>query len=146
MPSRRTVAACATCGVCQTGLVERCHLDELGQFDPLDQQLRYPVTATDGDRLGGVEIDQRYLDFTAVTGVDGSWTVDYRKPHARSQSRSGMDQADHSLRNGNRDAGGHQGTPARRQLDIDGTVEINSGVAGMRTARQRQLAVQTHDR
>ena len=37
MSSRRSVAAFATGGVPQPGLVERRHFDELGQFNTLNQ-------------------------------------------------------------------------------------------------------------
>lgn len=37
MSSRRAVAACATGGVPQPGLVERGNLDKLGQFNTLNQ-------------------------------------------------------------------------------------------------------------
>ncbi len=57
-----------------------------------------------------------------------------------------MYQTDHSERNGHRDAGRHQGTPSRRQFDVDRTVEIDAGVAIVGAARQRQTAIQTNNR
>ncbi len=74
----------ATGGFAQPGLVERRNLDQLRQLDPLHQQLGDAVTAMDHDRLGRVQVDQCDLDFAAVTGVDGAWTVHDRKPNARS--------------------------------------------------------------
>ena len=45
------MAAVATGGVRQAGLVERSHLDQLGQFDSLNQQLGDPIAAMHDDRL-----------------------------------------------------------------------------------------------
>jgi len=89
------------------------------------------------DGLDGVEIDQRNLDLTAIARVDGARTVDDRKPYPRSQSRSRVDQADHSERNGDRDARPHQGALPRIQLDVFCAVEIDPGVAFVRAAGQR---------
>ena len=44
------MATVATGCVGQTGLVERRHLDQLGQLDPLHQQLGDPVAAVHDDR------------------------------------------------------------------------------------------------
>ncbi len=45
------MAAIATGGFGQAGLVERRHLDQLGQLDPLHKQLGDPVAAVHDDRL-----------------------------------------------------------------------------------------------
>ncbi len=50
MSAGGTVAAVATGSVGQAGLVERRHLDQFGQFDPLHQQLGDPVAAMHDDR------------------------------------------------------------------------------------------------
>src|SRR5882762_10681084 len=68
MSAGGTVATGTTGCVGQAGLVERRHLDQLGQLDPLHQQLGDPVSAMQDDRLLGVEIDQRDLDLTPVPG------------------------------------------------------------------------------
>ena len=146
MPSRRTVAARATCGVGQPGLVERGNLDEFRQLDALDQKLGNSVTAIDHDRFGGVEVDQRHLDLAAVAGINGTRTVDDRKPHARSQSRPGMDEADHSFRYRHRNPGGHQRALPRCQQDVDRAVQIDPRITGMRANRQRQITIQAYDR
>lgn len=52
------MATAATGSICQTSLVERRHLDQVGQFDSLNQKLRDPVCAVYDDGLGRVEIDQ----------------------------------------------------------------------------------------
>ena len=106
----------------QPGRVERRHLNQVHQFDPLHQQLGNAVAAVNHDGLDRVEIDQRNLDLAAIARVDGSRAVDDRKPYPRSQSRAGVDQADHSERNGDRDARSHQGTPAGIELDVFGAV------------------------
>ena len=121
----------------QPGLVERRHLNQLHQFDPLHQQLGDAIAAVHDDGLDQVEIDQRNLDLPAIARVDGAGTVDDRKPNPRSQSRAGVDQADHSERNGDRDARSHQGTLARIQLDVFRAVEVDSGVAVVGAAGQR---------
>jgi len=50
------VATVATGCVGQAGLVERRHLDQLGQLDPLHKQLGDPVSTMQDDRLLGVEM------------------------------------------------------------------------------------------
>src|SRR5689334_7454588 len=70
MSAGGTVATVATGCVGQAGLVERRHLDQLGQFDALHQQLGDPVSAVHDDRRLLVEVDQSHLDLTAVSGVD----------------------------------------------------------------------------
>lgn len=125
----------------QPGLVERRHLDQLDQLDPLHQQLGNPVAAVHHDRLVWVEIDQRNLDLAAVARVDGARAVDDRKSDARGQSRARVDQADHPVRNGDRDARSHQGTSPGVQLDVFGAVEIDPGVAVMGAAGQRKPGV-----
>ena len=127
----------ATGRFAQPGRVERRHLNQLHQFDPLHQQLGYAVAAVNHDGLDRVEIDQRNLDLATIARVDGARAVDDRKPHPRSQSRAGVDQADHSERNRDRDARSHQGTLPGIQLDVFRTVEIDTGVAVVGAAGQR---------
>jgi len=129
----------------QPGLVERRHLDQLDQFDPLHQQLGDPVAAVHHDGLARVEIDQRNLDLAAIAGIDGTRTVDDRKAHPRSQSRARVDQADHSERNGDRDARSHQSSLPRAQFDVFCAVEIDPGVAVVGTAGQRKFGVEADD-
>jgi len=121
----------------QPGHVERRHLNQLDQFDPLHQQLGDAVAAVDHDGLDRVEVDQRNLDLAAIARVDGARAVDDRKPYPRSQSRAGVDQADHSERNGDRNAGPHQGTLPGLQLDVFCAVKIDPGVAVVGAAGQR---------
>ena len=135
------MATVATGSVGQTGLVERRHLDELGQLDPLHQQLGDPVPTMHDDGPLGVEVDQRDLDLTAVTGIDRPRTVDDRKPHAGSQTRAGMHQPDHPERDRHRDTRRHQGTVARRQFDVLRAVEVDAGIAVVGSAGHRQLVV-----
>src|SRR5262249_13770637 len=61
MSAGGTVATVATGCVGQAGLVERRHLDQLGQLDPLHKQLRDPVSAMHDDRRPGVKVDQGNL-------------------------------------------------------------------------------------
>ena len=93
------------------------------------------------DGLGWVEVDQRDLDLPAVARIDGARTVDDRKPYPRSQSRPGVDQADHSERNGDRDTRSHQGALPRIQLDVFCAVQIDPGIAVVGAAGQRQFGV-----
>jgi len=136
------VTTVATGCVGQPGLVERRDLDQVDQFDPLHQQLGNPVAAVHHDRLDRVEIDQRDLDLAAIARVDGARAVDDRKPYPRSQSRARVNQADHSERNGDRDARSHQRTPPRIQFDVFRAVEIDPSVAVVGAAGQRQAGVE----
>jgi len=140
------VAAAATGSICQPSLVERRHIDKVDKLDALHQQLGDPVTALDDDRRRRVEIDQRDFDFATITGVDGAWTVDDRKPNARSQSGSWVHQPNHPVRDGDGDAGGHQRAVAGRQLDVLGAVEIHPRVTVVGPGGQRKPGVETNNR
>ena len=140
------MAAVATGSICQTGLVERRHLDEVDQLDALHQQLGNPVTAADDDRHRRVEIDQRDLDLTTVARIDGARAVDDRKTNPRSQSGPGMNQTDHSVRDRDRDAGAHQRAVAGRQLDVLGAVKIHARVTVVGPGGQRKPGVETNNR
>jgi len=129
----------------QPGLVERRHLDQLDQLDPLHQQLGYAVAAVHHDGLDRVEIDQRNLDLAAIARVDGARTVDDRKAHACRQSRARVDQADHSERNRDRDAGSHQRASPGVQPDLFCAVKIDPGVAVVGTTGQRKFRVEADD-
>lgn len=135
----------ATGRVGQPGLVERRDLDQLHQLDPLHQQLGDAVAAMHHDRLGRIEVDQRDLDFAAVAGVDGTGTVDDRKPNARSQSRPRVHQADHAERDGDRYARAHQGAPPGLEFDVFGAVEVDPRVAFVGAGGQRKLGVKADD-
>jgi len=139
------VTAVATGCFGQPGLVERRHLDELDQLDPLHQQLGDAIAPVHHDWLGRVEVDECDLDFAAVTRVDGAGAVDDRKPNSRGQSRPRMNQADHSERNGNRHTRSHQGASPRVQLHVFCAVEIDSGITLVGTSGQRKPGVKTHD-
>jgi hypothetical protein len=78
------VATVASGSIGQPCLVERRHLDKFDQLDALYQQLGDTVAAMHDDRRRGVEVDQRYLDLTAIAGIDGARAVDDRKPRPRS--------------------------------------------------------------
>ena len=136
------MTAVATGRVGQPGFVEGRDLNQFDQLDPLHQQLGDPVTAIHHDRRHRVEVDQGDLDLTTVARVDGAGTVDDRKPDPRGQSRTRMHQADHSERNGHRDARPHQGTLPGCQLDVFSAVEIHPGVAVMSSAGQREIWVE----
>lgn len=129
----------------QSGLVEGRHLDQLDQLDPLHQQLGDPVAAVHHDRIDRVEVDQRHLDLAAISRVDRPRTVHDRKSNARGQSRTRVDQADHPVRNRDRDARSHQGTSARVELDVFCAVKIDPGVALVGAAGQRQFGVEADD-
>src|SRR6478672_5930532 len=79
MSAGGTVATVATGCVGQAGLVERRHLDQLGQLDPLHKQLGDPVSPVHDDRRLGVQVDQGNLDLAAIAGVDRARAVDDRK-------------------------------------------------------------------
>ena len=136
------MTAVATGCLGQPGLVERRDLNQLDQLDPLNQQLRDPVTAMHVDRRGRVEVDQRNLDLTTVARVDGARAIDDRKPHPCRQSRARMDQSDHSERDGHRDARAHQGTLPGCQLNVFCAIQIDSGVARMSAAGQREPGIE----
>ena len=123
------MAALTTGGISKTRLFERGHLDQFWQFNLLDHQLGDAITALNDDGRVGIEVDQRNPDFPAVTGVDGAGTVDDRKPHARSQTRTRMNQANHALRDCHRDTGGNQSATSGCQFDVLGAVEIDTSIA-----------------
>jgi len=129
----------------QPGLVERRHLDQLDQLDPLHEQLGDAIATVHNDGLGRVEIDQRNLDLATIARVDGAGTVDDRKSNARSQSRTRMDQADHSERNGDRHAGSYQRPPARVEPDLFSAVQVDTGIALVGATGQREFGVKTDD-
>lgn len=137
------MATVATRGLGQPRLIERRDLNQRRQLDPLHQQLGDTVTATHDDRRVRVEVDQCDLDFATIPGIDGARTVDNRKPDPRSQSRTRVDETDHSERNGDREAGRHQGALTGRKVDIVDAIEIHPSIALMGAARQRKLRVQT---
>ena len=125
----------------QPGLVERRDLDQLNQLDPLHQQLGDAVATLHHDRRGRVEVDQGDLDLATVARVNGTGTVDDRKPHARSQTRARVDEPDHSERDSDRDARAHQGAVSRCQRDVFGAEEIHPGVAVMGAAGHRKCGI-----
>lgn len=57
-----------------------------------------------------------------------------------------MHQADHAVRDGNRDPGTHQRALTRCQLDILGAVKIHAGVTVVGPAGQGKFAVQADNR
>lgn len=140
------MASVAAGGAGQSGLLERGHLIQLNQFDPLYQQLSDAVATAHHDRGDRVEIDQGDFDLPAVTRIDGTRAVDNRKPHSDSQTRAWMHQAHHAERDGDRNAGRHQGPMAGSKFDVGGTVEIDAGIAGMGTTGQRELTVEANNR
>lgn len=129
----------------QPRIVERRDFDQVDQLDPLHQQLSDAVAAMHHDGLDGVKIDQRHLDFAAIARIDGSRAVDDRKPKPRGQPRTGVNQTDHPVRDGDRNAGSHQGPMPGLQLDLLRAVEIHPGVSVVGAAGQRKLRVKTDD-
>src|ERR1700758_5576466 len=95
------------------------------------------------DGLTGVEVDQRNLYLAAIARVDGARTVDDRKSHPRSQSRARVNQADHPVRDGDRDTRSHQGSLPEVQLDVFCAVTIIPRIAVMSAAGQREFGVET---
>lgn len=57
-----------------------------------------------------------------------------------------MDQAHHAVRDSHGDSGGHQRALPRPQFDIVGAEEVDTGVAVVGPAGQRELAVQANHR
>lgn len=129
----------------QPGLVERRHLDQLHQLDPLHQQLGDPVATVHHDGLDRVEVDQRDLDLAAIARIDGARTVDDRKPNSCGQSRAWMDQSDHSERNGDRHSRPDEGPAPGIQPNLFRAVEVNAGVPVVGTGGQRKLGVKADD-
>lgn len=146
MSTGGTVAAGAARRAGQPHLVERCHLNQFGQFNPLHHELSDPVPAMYHDRRHRIEVDQSNLDLATIARIDRPRTVDDRKTYPRSETRSGMHQTHHSERDRHRDPGGHQGTAAGTEFDIDGAVEVDAGIALMGTAGQRQPTIQANNR
>lgn len=137
MTAARSVAARAARRVIQ--LID---LDKLGQFDPLDHKLRDAIAAFDDNRLVGIQINQANLDFTAIARVDGPGRVDNRQSGTRRQPRPRVDQADRRVRKHDRYAGGNELSTAGRQLQVDGRIQVDASIVGMRADRQRQLGVE----
>ncbi len=130
----------------QPRLVKRRNLDHVDQFNSLNEQLSDAVAAVHDDRGDRIEINQRYLDLAAISGVNGARTVDDRKTQARSQTGTRVHQPHHAVRDGDRNAGGHQGTLTRRKLDVLGAVQVDSGVTVVGATGQRQAGVQADNR
>ncbi len=103
----------------QPGLVERRDLDQVHQLDALHQQ-RDAVATVHHDRRGGVQVDQRDLDFATIARIDGSRAVDNGKSDPGRQSRAGMHQSDHAERDGDGYAGTDQGPVPGCQFQILG--------------------------
>ena len=113
-----------------------------GGFHPLDDQLGDPVAPAQHDRLGRVGVEQRHADLAAVAGVDRSGGIDHGQAVAYGQSRARVHQSDVPERQGQRDAGRHQGAFARGQRDV------HRAPAGRRRRRRagRSWAVPVRDR
>ncbi len=73
-------------------------LDESGPFEPLNHQLRDPISSLEAHRSLAIVVDQENLDLASITRVDRAWCVDDGNPVFRRQSRSWMDQGDDSPR------------------------------------------------
>ncbi len=101
--------------------------------------MRSPRCTTIG--VGRVEVDQGDLDLATVARVDGTGTVDDRKPNPRGQSRTRMHQSDHPERDGDRDTRSHQSPFPGVQPDVFRAVEVHAGVTVVRTAGQGQFGV-----
>lgn len=140
------MAPIATGSVSQPGFVERRHLDQLGEFDPLHQQLGDAVTAADHDRRARVEVDQRHPDLTPIARIDRPRAVDNREANARSQTRPRMNQAHHAVRNRHGNARRNERPRTRGELNVAGAEEIDACVTVVRPGGHRQIAIQTHDR
>ncbi len=146
MSARGTVATGATGGIGHSGLIERRDLDQVDQLDALHQQLRDSVATVDHDRRRWVEIDQRDLDLTTVTRIDGAGTVDDRKSHPRSQTGPRVHETYHPDRNGHRDSRPHQRPVSGRKLDVFGAVEVYAGITVVGPGGQRKPGVETNNR
>lgn len=57
-----------------------------------------------------------------------------------------MHQANHSDRDGDRDAGPHQGTMPGREFDVFGAAQIHAGVTLVSTAGQRKPGIEADNR
>lgn len=126
------MATFATGCLGQPGFVERRDLNQIDQLDPLHQQLGDAVASMHHDRRGGVQVDQRDLDFATISRVDGAGAIDDGKTYPRGQTGPRMDQPDHA--EGNRDGNSRadQGAVPGRQLDVFGAEQIDPGVAFVR--------------
>ena len=113
MAAAGPVSACAAAGV-----VEFVDLHEVGQFDPLHDELGDAIAAGDGDGLLRIEVDQTDLDLTSVSGVDGPRRVDDRQPGPGREPRAGVDEADGADRQGDRDPGRYELTPPGGQFEV----------------------------
>lgn len=126
--------------------IEGRHLDQLGQLDALHQQLRDTVAAVHDNRVVRIKIDQRDLDLTTVASVDGTGSVDDRKPYPRSQTGSRMHQPHGARRDRNSYTGAHQRPPCGGQFDILGAEQIDSGIIVVAALRQRQVRIEADHR
>ena len=140
------MAAVATGRFGQPRLVERRNLHHVNQFDLLNQQLSDAVAAVHDDGGDGIEVNQRHLDFAAVSGVDCAGAVDDGQTQPRSQTGPGVHQPYHAVRDGCCDPGGHQGPLSRRKFDVLGAEKVDAGVTAMGAAGQREAGVQTDNR
>lgn len=130
----------------QPRLVKRRDFDHVDQLHPLDQQLGNTVATMHDDRGDRVEVNQCNLDLAAIAGINCAGSVDDRKTKARSQTGARMHQADHAVRDRDRDAGRDQRALTRREFDMLGAVEIDAGVTVVGSAGQRKARVQADNR
>src|ERR1700722_7568841 len=114
-------------------------------LDPLDHQLGDPVSAPEADRAAAICIEQDDLDFSTVPGVYRARRVDYGHPVPGRQPRARVHKSRVTLRQGDGDAGGYKHPLAGAQFNIHRGIQVDAGVARVRTTRQRQLLVQPPD-
>jgi hypothetical protein len=118
---------------------------ENGPLDPLDDQLRDPVSTLEADWLVPVRVEQRHLDLAPVARVDGPRCVHDRHPVVRGQAGPGVHER--RVPRGQRDGqpGPHQRTLAGGQLNVLGRRQVRARIPGMGIRRQRDAGIKTFD-
>ncbi len=114
-------------------------------FDPLYDQLSDPITAFNGHRPYGIEIDHRDLDLASVSGVDRSRGVGNGQPFTDRQAAAWMDESRVAIWQRDGNPGRKQGPLCRRHLPIDGRQQVKACVTGVRVRGDGKVGVDTHD-
>jgi len=121
--------------------VELRHLDELGLFDPLHDQLRDPVAARQHDRFTKIMVDQADADLTPVPGVDGARCVHHRKTDAGGEAGPRVHEPRVPGWQRDRDPRPDHTAFPRSEHDIGGRHEVGAGITGTGVGRKRDRRV-----
>ena len=101
--------------VSRVGLVERVDDLPLDVLDPLDHELRDPITAVDLVGGLGIGVHEQHLDLAAVLRVDEARCVEHRDAVLQREARTWEHEAAVAGRDRDGEAGGHERPAATRR-------------------------------